>query len=299
MEPFTAALRAELDAVIARYEALARAHHEALAGVLRERAEGALRQAEALAVERDALRARDVDARAKLGRLSARVEEAEAEAARERARFEAELARARHTFDEDLQRERERLGAERARERERLGAELARERERAARAEERAEALARELLGARQAGEALEGAFAPERAFVEAALVVRDAPLFAALVAALGRPLEPSPAAYAALKERRPDAVLTFALKERGRMLAQAPLAAAERVALTRLAEAAESELIDPAPGTRFSSQTMEKAGTLVDPAEEGNVTRCALPGLRLRGTEGALVFPRVVVATG
>src|SRR5687768_12285498 len=101
MEPFTAALRAELDAVIARYEALARAHHEALAGVLRERAEGALRQAEALAVERDALRARDVDARSKLGRLSARIEEVETEMARERARFEAELARARHTFDED------------------------------------------------------------------------------------------------------------------------------------------------------------------------------------------------------
>ncbi|MCU0686313.1 MAG: hypothetical protein MUF34_29385, partial [Polyangiaceae bacterium] len=60
-----------------------------------------------------------------------------------------------------------------------------------------------------------------------------------------------------------------------------------------------DGELIDPAPGTRFSTQTMEKAGTLADPAEEGNVTRCALPGLRLRGTDGALVFPRVVVATG
>jgi hypothetical protein len=299
MDPFTAALRAELDAVIARYEALARTHHEALAGVLRERAEGALRQAEALGVERDALRARDADARSRLGRLSARVEEVESEMTRERTRFEAELARARQTFDDDLARERERLGAEFARERERLGAELARERERAARSDERAESLARELAGARQVGEALEGAFAAERAFVEAALVVRDSPLFASLVAALGRPIDGSPATYAALKERRPDAVLAFALKERGRLLAQSPLAAAERVALTRLAEAADGELIDPAPGTRFSTQTMEKAGTLADPAEEGNVTRCALPGLRLRGTDGALVFPRVVVATG
>ncbi|HEU4410050.1 MAG TPA: hypothetical protein VFS43_32650 [Polyangiaceae bacterium] len=287
-DPFTAALRAELDAVVARYEALARAHHEALAGVLRERAEGAQRLAEALSVERDALRARDADARAKLGRLSSRIEELETEMTRERERFNGELARARRTFDEDL-----------ARERARLTAELARERERAERADERAEALERELRGARQAGEALAGAFSAERAFVEAALAVREAPLFAALGAALGRPLEPGPATYAAIKERHPDSVLAVALNERARQLGQSPLAAAERVALTRLAEAAGAELIDPAPGTRFSSQTMEKSGTMADPAEEGNVTRCALPGLRLRGTEGALVFPRVVVATG
>ncbi len=266
VDPFAAALRAELDAVVARYEAMARAHHEALAGATRERAEAAQRQAESLAVERDALRARDADARSRLSQLSARVEALEADATRDRARFEAELGR---------------------------------ERERAARAEERAEALARELAVARQAGEALEGAFAAERAFVEAALTVRDAPLFGALGLGLGRPLESTPAAFAALKERRPDAVLAFALKERGRLLAQTPLGAAERVALTRLAEAADGELIDPAPGTRFSSQAMEKAGTVSDPAEEGNVARCALPGLRLRGTDGALVFPRVVVATG
>jgi predicted nucleic acid-binding Zn-ribbon protein len=299
---FSAALRAELDAIVARYQALARAHHEALAGALRDRAEAATRQAEVLTVERDALRARDADARGRLAQLSARIEALEADAERGLGRLEADLARARQGFDEEL-----------ARERERLGAEGERERERAARAEERAEALARELAQARQEGErlardveraraavgALEAAFAAERAFVEAALAVRDAPLFAALAAALGRPLEPAPAAYAALKECRPDAVLASALNERGRALAHAPLSAAERVALTRLAEAAGSELIDPVPGARFSAQTMEKAGTEPDPAEEGNVTRCALPGLRLRGTDGALVFPRVVVATG
>lgn len=288
MDPFTAALRAELDAVVARYEAMTRAHHEALAGVLRERAEGAQRLAEALSVERDALRARDGDARTKLGRLSSRIEELENDAAKERERFNTELARARRTFDEDL-----------ARERVKLSADLARERERAERAEARVEALERELRGAKQAGEALEGAFVAERAFVDAALTIREAPLFGSLGVALGRPLEPSPPTYAALKERRPDAVLAFALNERARLLPQSPLAAAERVALTRLAEAAGGELIDPTPGTRFSSQTMDKAGTTSDPAEEGNVTRCALPGLRLRGTEGALVFPRVVVATG
>jgi hypothetical protein len=298
-DPFTAAFRAELDAVVARYEALVRAHGEATSGVLRERAEAAQRLAEAAGAERDALRAREADARAQLVQLGARVDELEREAAQARKQFELELAAARRAAEEGLLRARRAFDEELNRERDRAAEAVAREREALKRAEERAEALARELAGARQAGEALEGAFAAERAFVEAALTVRDAPLFAALGVALGRPLERGPAAYAALKERRPDAVLAYALNERAHKLAQSPLAAAERVALTRLAEAAGGELIDPVPGTRFSSQTMEKAGTVADPAEEGNVTRCALPGLRLRGSEGALVFPRVIVAAG
>jgi hypothetical protein len=78
-----------------------------------------------------------------------------------------------------------------------------------------------------------------------------------------------------------------------------APLLERERTALTALATIAGCEEIDPPVGTRFSATSMEKSGTLSDPAEEGNVLSCALPGLRRAGTEGALVFPRVVVATG
>jgi hypothetical protein len=43
----------------------------------------------------------------------------------------------------------------------------------------------------------------------------------------------------------------------------------------------------------------MDKAATASDPAEEGNVLECLLPGLRRVGTDGSLVFPRVRVATG
>jgi hypothetical protein len=43
----------------------------------------------------------------------------------------------------------------------------------------------------------------------------------------------------------------------------------------------------------------MDKAMVQADPAEEGNVLECLMPGLRLAGTDGALVFPRVLVATG
>ena len=80
---------------------------------------------------------------------------------------------------------------------------------------------------------------------------------------------------------------------------AQAPLLEREKSALPGMAAAAGCELIAPATGTKFSPQSMEKASTVSEPAEEGNVVECAMPGLRRSGTEGALVFPRVVVATG
>lgn len=90
MESFSAALRAELDAVVARYEALVRAHAEVLSS-LRDRDTDALR------AERDALAAENEELRAKLsassderGHLSRRIAELEEElqSAREQAALE-------------------------------------------------------------------------------------------------------------------------------------------------------------------------------------------------------------------
>jgi hypothetical protein len=77
------------------------------------------------------------------------------------------------------------------------------------------------------------------------------------------------------------------------------PLSALERLALEHLAEAAACELIVPKLGARFSSTEMDQLDTRPDPAEEGNVLECMMPGLRLAGSDGALVFPKVRVAVG
>jgi hypothetical protein len=138
-----------------------------------------------------------------------------------------------------------------------------------------------------------------ERRFVEAARDTAGSLLGEALAGAVGRALDATPAAYAALKARGLPATLVAAMKDRGRSVGQASLLDRERAALDALAAAAGCELVAPAAGTRFAAAAMEKASTVSDPAEEGNVISVAMPGLKRAGTDGALVLARVVVATG
>jgi hypothetical protein len=158
------------------------------------------------------------------------------------------------------------------------------------------------LLAARDALDsqlASEAEFTAERRFVEAAADLAGSLLGEALAAAAGRALDATSATHAALKARGLEAALVTAVRDRGRSAAAAPLLERERGALAALAKIAGCELYAPAAGTRFTVASMEKAATVSDPAEEGNVVDCAMPGLRRAGSDGALVFPRVVVATG
>lgn len=154
-----------------------------------------------------------------------------------------------------------------------------------------------ELERVRGQKSALDDAFSAEKAFVDAALGVAASELGDALGRAAG-PLDRSAATYARLKDRKLDAVLASALRDRGRQIAMRPVSPEEKAALTALATAARCELVEPAVGTKFSPSSMEKAQTAPDPAEEGNVLACLLPGLRLAGETGQLVFPSVKVAT-
>ena len=163
----------------------------------------------------------------------------------------------------------------------------------------RMETLEAEARAGAAAASALEEQFATERRFVEAASAVAGTLLEGALELAFGRKMDASPAAYAALKGKGLEAILIAAFKERGRNVAHAPLLDREKNQLPALATAASCELVTPTHGTRFSSSLMEKVATMSDPAEEGNVVECLLPGLRRAGTEGSLLFPRVKVATG
>lgn len=245
---FAAALRAEIDAVVARYEALARAHEETLS-VLRARESDALGKELALAqVEREKLRVESGEQRSEIATLRAEV-----------------LALSR-----DL---------------------------------ESARARATALEGAaREAGEtarALSEQFAAEDRFVTACGGLEGSLLGEALKSAVGREIGANPVTYAALKGRGLEIILTATFKERGRSVVQAPLLERERAALPGIAAAAGCELVIPAPGTRFVATAMDRASSVSQPAEEGNVVECLIPGARRTGTEGALVLPRVVVATG
>ncbi|MRG93392.1 hypothetical protein [Polyangium spumosum] len=237
-ETFSAALRAEIEAIVMRYEALVSSRVDA--------------------AERDGSTA----ARDELAALRA-----------ERDEMARELATLRV-------------------QRERLSLELDTARERIA-------ALEAEVRAGAAAHLALEEQFTAEKRFTAASAEVSGTMLEGALRAAIGRDLDPSPALYAALKGKGLEGVLVAAFKERGRTIAHAPLLERERAPLSALASAAGCELVSPAPGTRFSASSMEKAATTSDPAEEGNVVECMLPGLRRAGTDGMLVFPRVRVATG
>ncbi|MBL8603729.1 MAG: hypothetical protein JNK72_17515 [Myxococcales bacterium] len=162
-------------------------------------------------------------------------------------------------------------------------------------AEERASLLAR--VGAlSERAEVLDEQFSAERDFVEAALAAKNTELFEALTQSFGAALEPTPAVLSALKTRRAEGVLTQALRLRGSM--KSALSVAERGALGALAAAAGCELIEPSEGTRFSALAMEKVATRSDPAFEGLVLGCLMPGLRLGGSAGSLLHPRVIVAT-
>lgn len=272
-ESFTAALRAELDAVVARYEALVRAHGEALSSV-RDRDVEALRgEVAALRAEGERQKAREGELQAEVASLRAKAEglERELAQAREEAAREREAARAAvKAAEEALEQERK-----------------------------RSVELEAEARVAAEAAQALEGTFAAEKAFVAACGGLEGSMLMEALRAALGQDLRAAPATYGALKARGLDATLAHAARERGRHAAQAPLLDREQRALSGLAAAAGCELIVPATGAKFSASSMDKASTVSDPAEEGNVVQCLVPGIRLAGTDGALVLPRVVVASG
>ena len=166
-------------------------------------------------------------------------------------------------------------------------------------AREEADRLGREAQAAVDAAEAYEAEHAAEKRFVEAGREAAGSLLGEALAAAVGRTIDASPSTYTALKARGLSATLVSAMKDRGRSVGQASLLDRERSALESLAAAAGCELHAPLPGTRFSAAAMEKASTVSDPAEEGNVITTAMPGLRRAGTEAALVLARVVVATG
>lgn len=243
-ESFAAALRAELDAVVGRYEALVRAL-----------AEVGGREAAALSAENERLRAEIAARDAEIARLLSRAEAAE----RRAADAEADLSRVK----------------------------------------DRADALSRAAQAAEASAQAFEEQFAAERRFAEAARDLGGTLLGEAVAAVLGRAVDTTSAALSALKARGLEATLAAALRDRGRSAGQAPLLDRERAALPALAAAAGCDLITPTAGARFTASAMEKAGTVSDPAEEGNVVSCAIPGLRRAGTEGALVFPRVLVATG
>jgi hypothetical protein len=247
-ETFAGALRAELDAVVVRYEAMVRAHREAMAAAVGRDAEALRAEVTRLSAENERLRADDVERRAREATLEARA-----------TRLESDLSAA----------------------------------------QARIKVLERETEAALESTLAYEEQFAPERRFVDAGRSLTGSLLGEALNSALGRELEPNSATYAALKGRGLEATLVAAVKERGRSSGQAPLLERERAALALIAAAAGCELIAPAAGTRFSAASMERAGTVSEPAEEGNVVSCAMPGCRRSGTEGALVFPRVIVASG
>jgi len=245
---FAAALRAEIDAVVARYEALARAHEETLS-ILRAREVDALGlELSTARVERDRLRLETGEQKAEIATLRAETQMLSRD---------LEAARARATALE---------GA------------------------------------AREAGEtarALTEQFAAEDRFVTACAGLEGSLLGEALKGALGRDIAADPATYAALKGRGLEIVLSLTLKERGRSVVQAPLLERERAALPGIAAAAGCELLIPTPGTRFTATAMDRASSVSQPAEEGNVVECLIPGARRSGTEGSLVLPRVVVATG
>ena len=246
--PFSTALRAEIDAVVARYEALVGARQETL-DALRERDKEVLRAALADAqAERDAARASEAALRTEVTALRARVEDLERALTEARGRL--------HTLEV-------------------------------------------EARSAGEAARALEEQFAAEQGFVAACQGLEGCLLAEALKSAAGRDLDASPSTYAALKSRGLEVILTQTFRERGRSVVQAPLLERESRALPGIAAAAGCELITPAAGLRFVSTAMDKASTASEPAEEGNVLACLMPGARRSGTEGALVLPRVLVASG
>ncbi len=234
-ETFASAMRAELDALVARYEALVRAHAEAITA-----AQDAARSEVREAAHNKEFAILTAEAAGLRGEVTA---------------LKAEVA-ALKVDNERIRSDNERLTSDNERilsENKRLG-------------EAAAEA------------QALEETFASERKFVEACAGIDGSRLMEAIRGAFGRDIGTNPATYAALKGRGLDGLLTQVIKDRGRSVVHAPLLERERAALTKLAAAAACDLIIPKGGTRFSTSAMDKASTVSEPAEEGNVVECLIP---------------------
>jgi hypothetical protein len=151
-------------------------------------------------------------------------------------------------------------------------------------------------MGARVSS--LDAQFASERAFVGAIAAVAGTLLFDVAQLALGQTFEATPACYGAIKARKADALMAAIVRERGRSVTRYQLSREEREALGALAEASGCALIEVSPGARFASASMEKVATRSEPADEDHVLECLMPGVRLAESQGAVVHPKVVVAT-
>lgn len=144
----------------------------------------------------------------------------------------------------------------------------------------------------------LDAQFASERAFVGAVTGVAGTLLFEVSAQVFGQALEATPTCYGAIKARKADVLLAAIVRERGRSVTRYALSREEREALGALAEASGCALIEVAPGARFASASMEKVATRSEPADEDHVLACLMPGVRLAESQGAVVHPKVVVAT-
>lgn len=254
-QSFSSALRAELDAVVSRYEALVCAHNETLSALREQKNADLQKELHALAADHQKFKARVAELEEEKAELVLRV---------------SELVESLEHLEKELQAAREQ-------------AELSKEKARAA-----------DL-----AAMALQSTFSGEIKFIEACKGLSDTLLLEALQSVLGDSFAFSaePQSYGVLKQKGLDHVLSLAFRERGRKAASAPLLSREQAAISALADAAGCELVLPKMGERFSPSSMEKVKTVSEPSEEGNVVDCAMPGLRLAGSEGALVLPKVVVA--
>jgi len=255
------AMRAELDALVIRFQAQLEQHVSHAASGRREELDAIEQQVTAFA---------------------ARVQQGESSIAA----LQAELDRARAE------------SAERAAANERLAATTDRLAADLARAEAEVARLTTSLRDVGARARSLDEQFVAERSYVEALTRAGGTLLFDVAQLTLGQSLEATPACFGALKARKLDAALAAVVRERGRTVTRHPLTAVEQEALGAAALAAGCELIPVAAGQRFSSATMEKAGTRPEPAEEDHVLECVMPGVRLAGGHGAAVHPRVLVAT-
>jgi uncharacterized protein YukE len=263
---FPEALRAEVDAVVARYDALVQVHlasvalaHEGQLALLRN--------------EGEALRARADDQSQRISKLEQMLKEREGQLRALRETAEREASRAHDA--------------------------AARADQSLTEAKKQIDALEAQLQRVADQSQVFEDVFAGEVDFVRACAPLQATSLLAAIQDAAGVALAPEPSVYGALKRERLDAVLARAVRERGRTVVDRPLVEVENRALQDLARAAGCTLIAPALGARYEADAMEKIATSPDPSEEGNVLACLMPGLRLADSEGALVFPKVKVAVG
>lgn len=262
------AMRVELDAVVTRFEAQLKQHVAVTSNARRD--------------ELAALEAQHASALDRANSAEARV----ADLSRRLAERDAELSRMKALHDE--------AAAEIAA----LHSELDTARSALTARETEAEGLRGALRELGTKVESLDAQFASERAFVTALTASAGTLLFDVAQLALGQSLEATPACYGAIKARKADALLAAVVRERGRTVTRHALTAVEREALSRAAESAGCVLIEVSPGTRFASASMEKVATRSEPADEDHVLECPMPGLRLAESQGAVVHPKVVVAT-